>query len=171
LEFAFDEENGVISDKVMYEGCFLLPKARLEQIFKKLTEPFQPGAQVIIAEAFKVEGKWYINEIPEHAKTDLSAFLASTVPRFKESGAGRIEIVDFNPKKSELQFRIWNNIFVEMYHYDLTCCFGVEAYVGGLLEELTGIAPVIHKTKWLGKGDPYCESHLTIPPPGEKEKP
>jgi predicted hydrocarbon binding protein len=170
LEFAFDEENGVIIDKVTDEGCSFLPKARLEQIFKRLNEPFQPGAQFIIAEALKVEGKCHINEIPEHAKTDLAAFLASTVPRFKESRAGRIEIVDLNPKKSELPFRIWNNIFAGMYHNDSTYCFGVEPNASGPLEQLTGVTPVIHKTKCLGKDDPYCEWHLTIPPPGEKEK-
>jgi predicted hydrocarbon binding protein len=170
VEFTFDEENGVIIDKVTGERCFILPKARLEQIFTRLTELFQSGAHVIIAEAFKAAGKWYINEIPEHAKKDLATFLASAVPRFKESGIGRIEIVEFNPQKSELQFRIWNNIFAEMYHDDSTYCFGVEAYVCGLIEQLTGVAPVIHKTKCFGKGDPYCEWHLTISPPGEKEK-
>jgi predicted hydrocarbon binding protein len=170
LEFTFNKENGVLIDKVTGERCFILPKARLEQIFARLTELFQSGAQVIIAEAFKAAGKWYINEIPEHAKTDLSTFLASAVPRFKESGLGRIEIVDFDSKKSALQFRIWNNIFAEMYYDDSTYCFGVEAYVGGLIEQLIGVAPVIHKTKCLGKGDPYCEWRLTIPQSGEKKK-
>jgi len=163
LEFTFDEENGVIIDKATGERCLIFARARLENIFSRLTELFQSGARVIIAEAFKAAGKWYINELPEDAKTDRTAFLNSAVKRFKDGGLGRIEIVDFNLEKSELQFRIWNNLFAEMYQDDSTYCYCVEAYVSGVFEQLIGKPPVIRKTKCLGKGDPYCEWYLSLP--------
>ncbi|TRO45752.1 hypothetical protein E2P42_00140 [Candidatus Bathyarchaeota archaeon] len=170
MEFTFNEKNGVLIDKVTGEGCFIISKARMEQIFTRLAELFQSDAQVILAEAFKSAGKRCINEIPEHAITDLSKFLASAVPRFKDNRLGEMEIVDLDSKKSALKFRMWNNIFAEMYQDDSTHCFGVEAYFCVIIEQLTGVAPVIRKTKCLGKGDSYCEWHLTIPPNGEKEK-
>jgi predicted hydrocarbon binding protein len=163
LEFSFDEENGVIVDKATGERCLIFPKPRLEQIFSRLTELFQSGAQVIITEAFKAAGKWYVNEMPEQAKAGRALFLTSAVQRFKDGGLGRVEIVGFNPKKAELQFRIWNNIFAEMYHDDSTYCYCVEAYVSGLLEQLTGKTSEILKTKCIGKNDPYCEWHISLP--------
>ena len=168
MEFTFDEENGVITDKATGERCLIFPKARLEQIFKRLTELFQSGAQVIITEAFKAAGKWYVNEIPEHAKTDKALFLASAVQRFKDGGIGRIEIVEFKPEKAELQFRIWNNLFAEMYQNDSTYCYCVEAYVSGVIEQLLGKTPEIRKTKCIGKNDPYCEWYMK-PESGEKK--
>lgn len=170
MEFSFDEENGIIIDKATGERCLILPKPRLEQILTRLVELFQSGARVIITEAFKAAGKWYINEIPETAKTDKVAFLASAVQRFKDGGLGRIEIVEFNPEKAELQFRIWNNFFAEMYQDDSTYCYCVEAYVSGLIEQLVGKAPEIRKTKCIGKGDMYCEWHASLPSFGETDK-
>ncbi len=170
MEFTFEEENGVIIDKATGERCLIFPKARVEQIFTRLTELFQSGAQVIITEAFKAAGKWYVNEIPDEAKTDTTAFLTSAVQRFKDGGLGRVEIVEFNPEKPELTFRIWNNIFAEMHHDSETFCYCVEAYVSGLVEQLMGKTPDIHKTKCLGKGDRYCEWHLSLPSPMEQDK-
>src|SRR3990170_5885219 len=113
MEFTFDEENGIIIYKLTGERCLIFPKARIEQIFSRLSELFQSGAQVIITEAFKAAGKWYVNEVPEEQKTDKTEFLKSAVQRFKDGGIGRIEIVEFKPEKAELQFRIWNNLFDE----------------------------------------------------------
>ena len=165
MDFTFDEETGVIIDKATGERCLLFAKPILEHIFTRLNELFQSGAQVIIAEAFKAAGKWYANEIPEAAKTDLSAFLKSAAQRFKDAGLGRIEIVDFNLEEPEITFRIWNNIFAEIFQDDSTYCYGVEAYVSGIFEQLIGVAPQAQKTKCLGKGDMYCEWHLKPPKP------
>lgn len=167
MEFAFDEENGIIIDKATGERCLIFPKARLEQIFTRLAELFQSGAQVIITEAFKAAGRWYINEIPDEAKTDTKALLTSAVQRFMESGLGRIEIVEFNPEKPKLRFRIWNNIFAEMRQDSETFCYCVEAYVSGLIEQLMGKTPEIHHTKCLGKGEQYCEWYISLPNLGE----
>ena len=156
MEFSFDEENGVIIDKATGERCLIFPKAKLEQIFSRLTELFQSGAQVIITEAFKAAGKWYVNEIPEDAKTDKALFLASVVQRFKESGIGRVEIVEFKPETADVRFSVWNNLFAEMYHDDSTYCNCVEAYVSGIYEQFIGETPEIRKTKCIGKNDAYA---------------
>ena len=167
MEFSFDEENGVIIDKATGERCLILPKARLEQIFTRLTDLFQSGAQVIITEAFKAAGKWYVNEMPKGAKTNKAEFLKAAVQRFMDGGVGRIEIVAFKPETAEVQFRIWNNLFAEMYHEDSTYCNCVEAYVSGVYEELIGVPPKTLKTKCLGKNDPYCEWRFRLPSNGE----
>jgi hypothetical protein len=143
MDFTFDEETGVIIDKATGDRCILIAKARLEQIFLRLTELFQSGAHVIIAES---------------------------IERYKDGGLGKIELVEFNPEKAELTFRIWNNLFAEMYQDDSTYCFCVEAYVSGIFEQLIGVAPEIHKTKCLGKGDPYCEWNLKPHATGEQDK-
>jgi len=114
MEFRFDSENGVIKDETSGERCLIFPKARLEQIFSRLTELFQSGAQVIIMEAFKAAGKWYVSELPETLMVDKAKVVKSAVQRFTQAGIGRIEIVEFDPEKVALRFRIWNNFFAEM---------------------------------------------------------
>jgi predicted hydrocarbon binding protein len=170
LEFTFDEEDGIIIDRATGERCLILPKPRLEQILTRLTELFQSGARVIITEAFKAAGKWYVNEIPKTVKADFAAFLSSAVQRFKDAGLGRIEIVEFNPEKPELTFRIWNNFFAEIFQDDVTYCYCVEAYVTGVIEQLMGKVPEIRKTKCAGKGDMYCEWHVSLLSSGETDK-
>ncbi len=165
MEFTFDEESGVIIDKATGERCLIFAKPILEHIFLRLNEVFQSGAQVIIAEGFRATGKWYASQIPENAKTDLVGFLNSAIQRYKEGGLGRIEIVEFNPEKPELTFRIHNNLFAEIYQGDATYCYAVEAYVSGIFEQLIGVIPAVEKTKCLGKGDPYCEWILKPPSP------
>jgi len=170
LEFTFDEENGVIIDKATGQRCIIFPRVRLENVFSRLRQVFQSGANVIIAEAFKAAGKWFINEIPETAKNDMPTFLASAAKRFREGGLGHVEIVSFNPDKAELTFRIMNNFFAEMTYNEETYCYCVEAYVTGLFEQLIGRSPAIQKTKCSGKGDSYCEWHLSLPSPVEQDK-
>ncbi len=170
MEFTFDEENGVIIDNATGERCLLFPKAHLEHIFTRLTELFQSGAQVIISEAFKAAGRWYIKEISDKAKTDLTEFIAMAIERFKDAGLGRVELVEFKPETGELWFRIWDNLLAEIHHDDETYCFCVEAYLNGLIEQLTGKTPAIRKTKCLGKGDLCCEWYISLPSLGEMDK-
>ncbi len=163
MDFTFDEETGIITDKTTGDRCIIMPKARLEQIFQSLTQVFQTGARVIAAESFKAAGKWFINEIPEEAKIDRTKFLTKAIQRYKDGGLGTIELVKFKPEKGELTLRIQNNLFAEIHQGDSTYCYCVEAYVSGIFEQLTGVAPEVHETKCLGKGDPYCE--WTLKPP------
>ena len=167
MEFTFDEENGIIKDKATGERCIIFPKARLEQIFKRLNDLFQSGAQVIITEGCKAAGKWYVNEISEETKADKARFLKSAVQRFKDAGLGKIEITEYNPEAAELKFRIWNNFFAELRSGEVTYCYCVEAYVDGIYEQLLHKTPKIKKTKCIGKNDPYCEWHMK-PESGEK---
>jgi predicted hydrocarbon binding protein len=167
MEFRFDAENGVIIDEATGERCIVLAKPRLEQIFSRLTEVFQSGAQVIINEACKSAGKWYVNEIPEETRKDKTKFLKTAVQRFTACGLGKVEIVDFKPEKNELTFRIWNNIFAEMPNDESTYCNVVEAYVSGMFEQLILKPAKTRKTKCIGKGDPYCEWHIKPAATGE----
>jgi predicted hydrocarbon binding protein len=167
LEFTFDDEQGVIIDNATGERCLILPKARLEQIFKRPTDLFQSDAQVIITEAFKATGKWYANEIPEAAKADKAEFLESAVQRFKDGGVGKTEIVEFKPETAEAQFRILNNLFAEIFHNDSTYCSCMEAYISGVYEQLIGDIKEIRKTKHIGKNDAYCEWRFSLPSTGD----
>lgn len=167
MEFTFDEENGIIKDSATGERCIIFPIARIEQIFNRLNELFQTGAQVIITEGFKAAGKWYVNEIPDEKKADRKYFLETAIQRLMEAGIGKIQVVEFMPETAELKFRIWNNIFAEMSNDGSTYCNCVEAYVDGVYEQLLHITPKIKKTKCIGKNDPYCEWHMK-PESGEK---
>lgn len=168
MEFRFDSENGVIKDETSGERCLIFPKARLEQIFSRLTELFQSGAQVIIMEAFKAAGKWYVSELPETLMADKAKVVKSAVQRFTQAGIGRIEIVEFDPERVALRFRIWNNFFAEMRNDETTYCNVVEAYVSGVYEQLLHRTPKITKTACIDKGDAYCEWCITPSHRGEK---
>ena len=169
MVFKFDQENGVITDEATGERCLIFPKARMEQIFSRLTELFQSGAQVIIMEACKAAGKWYVNELPENLKADKTQFMKTAIQRFTSAGLGRIEIVEFKPERAILRFRIWNNFFAEMRNDEATYCNVVEAYVSGVYEQLLHKTPKIIKTACIDKGDAYCEWHMASAS-GEKQK-
>lgn len=168
MEFKFDSENGLIRDEATGERCLIFPKARLEQIFSRLTELFQSGAQVIILEAFKAAGKWYVNELSEELKADKAKVVKSAVERFTQAGVGKVEIVKFKPEKATLKFRIWNNFFAEMRNDETTYCNVVEAYVSGVYEQLLLNSPKIIKTACIDKGDAYCEWYVTPSTSGVK---
>jgi predicted hydrocarbon binding protein len=168
MEFRFDSENGVIREEATGERCLIFPKARMEQIFSRLTELFQSGAQVIIIEACKAAGKWYVNELPEKIKADKTLFVKTAIQRLTEAGVGRIEIVEFKPEKATLKFRIWNNFFAEMRNDETTYCNVVEAYVSGVYQELLLKSPKIVKTACIDKGDAYCEWYMTPSSSGVK---
>jgi predicted hydrocarbon binding protein len=160
MEYQFDKENGVIRDKVTGDRCVIITRARMEQIFSRLSDLFQSGAQVIITEACKVAGERYVAEVPAETKADPALFLKTAVKRFTDAGLGRIEIVEFKPEEAELTFRIWNNFFAEIHNEEPTYCNCVEAFVSGMYERIIFKTPKIKKTKCVGKGDAYCEWHL-----------
>lgn len=157
MTFKFDSEKGVIIDEATGERCLIFPKARMEQIFSRLAELFQSGAQVIIVEACKAAGKWYVNELSEKIRADKGEFMKTAIQRFTGAGLGRIEMVEFKPDKAKFRFRIWNNFFAEMRNDDATYCNVVEAYVSGVYEQLLQKTPKITKTACIDKGDAYCE--------------
>ena len=160
MEYRFDEENGIIEDKVTGDRCIIITKARMKQIFFRLSELFQSGVQVIITEACKAAGERYVTEVPEETKADKALFLKTAVQRFTDAGLGKIEIVEFKLEEAELKFRIWNNFFAEIPNEESTCCNCVEAFASGMYERIIHKTPKIKKTKCIGKNDPYCEWHL-----------
>jgi len=160
MEFRFDEENGIIQDKVTGERCVLITKDRMKQIFSRFSEIFQSGAMVIITEACKVAGERYVAEVPEEKKADPEVFLKTAVQRFTDAGLGKIEVVEFNLEAAEVTFRIWNNFFAEIRDRESTYCNCIEGFVSGMYQRVILKTPKITKTKCIGKGDAYCEWHL-----------
>ena len=160
MDYQFDEENGVIYDKVTGDRCIIITKARMHQVILRLSDIFQSGAQVIITEAFKAAGERYATEVPKETKADATLFLKTAVQRFTDAGLGKIEVVQFKPEKAELTFRVWNNFFAEMRNEESTYCNCVEAFVSGMYKRITLKTPEIKKIKCIGKGDAYCEWHM-----------
>jgi len=161
MEYEFDEENGVIHDKVTGDRCIILTKARMHQILSRLADLFQSGAQVIISEASKAAGEHYAAKVPKQTQADAMLFLKTAIQRFTDAGLGKIEIVQVKPEAAELQFRIWNNFFAEMRNEDSTTyCNVVGAFVSGMYKQITSKKPEIKETKCSGKGDAYCEWHI-----------
>jgi len=161
MEYEFDEENGVIHDKVTCDRCIILTKARMHQILSRLSDLFQSGAQVIISETCKAAGENYATKVPKQAQADIALFLKTAVQRFTDAGLGKIEIIQVDPEKAELTFRIWNNFFAEMRNEDeTTYCNIVAAFASGAYKHVMGKKPDIKETKCIGKGAPYCEWHI-----------
>jgi len=157
MEYEFDEKNGVIYDKVTGDRCIIITKARMKDIIARLTDLFQSGAQVIVAEAFKAAGERFVTEVPEQAKADQALFLKTAVQRFTDAGLGKIEVAQFKPETTELTFKVWNNFFAEIHNEESTYCNCVGAFAGGIYKQITLKTPEIKETKCIGRGDPYCE--------------
>ena len=157
MEYEFDEKNGVIYDKVTGDRCIIITKARMKDIIARLTDLFQSGAQVIVAEAFKAAGERFVTEVPEQAKADQVMFLKTAVQRFTDAGLGKIEVAQFKPETTELTFKVWNNFFAEIHNEESTYCNCVGAFAGGIYKQITLKTPEIKETKCIGRGDPYCE--------------
>jgi predicted hydrocarbon binding protein len=161
MQFEFDEENGVIKDKVTAERCVIITQARIEEICTRLSEIFQSGATVIIFEAGKAAGKRFVEETPDITKVDKQLFLKTVSQRFTDAGLGKIEIVEFDLEQGEVKFRIWNNFFTGLGCEKLTYRSCIEGFVSGMYEQIMRKTPKIQKTKCAANGDPYCEWHMT----------
>lgn len=163
MQFEFDEEKGAIRDKVTQERCVIITQARMQEIFSRLSEIFKSGALVIISEAYKAAGEHFIAEVPEEMKSDNALLLETAAKRFSDAGFGKIEIVEFKPKKAELAFRIWNNFLAEIKTEEgKTYCNCVEGFACGMYKQIMHKTPAIKKTKCVANGDAYCEWHMTL---------
>ena len=158
MKFEFNEQTGVIKDKVTGERCIIITQSRMQEIFSRLSAIFKSGALVILSEAYKATGERFIAEVPEEMKADNALFLETLVQRFSEAGFGKIEIAEFKPGKAELTFRIWNNFFAEIQTEEgKTYCSCVEGFACGMYKQIMRKTPTIEKTRCVAKGDPYCE--------------
>ena len=108
MQFEFDGQTGVIKDKVTGERCVIITQARLQEIFSRLSEIFQSGAEVIILETSKATGERFVKETSEAIKGDNQLLLKTTVQRFTDAGLGKIEVVEFDLEEAEVKFRSWN---------------------------------------------------------------
>jgi predicted hydrocarbon binding protein len=162
MHFEFDSETGVIRDKVTGERCLIITQARVAEICKRLDEIFQSGANLIIFEAGKAAGKHFVEERPDVTKVNKATILKMLTQRFTDAGLGKIEIVEFNPEKSEVTFRIWNNFFAELKSEKAMYRSCIEGFVSGMYEQIIGKTPKIRKTKCVVDGDAYCEWQMTL---------
>jgi predicted hydrocarbon binding protein len=160
--FEFDEKTGVIKDKLTGERCVIITKARMLEIFSRLSDIFQSGAKVIIFEASKAAGERFVKETSEITKDDKELLLNTTVQRFTDAGLGKIEIVELNLEEADLKFRIWNNFFAEIRNEESTYCNCVEGFVSGMYEQIMCKPPKVKKTKCVANGDPCCEWHMSL---------
>lgn len=160
MKYEFDEKKGVIYDKVTGDRCIIITKSRMHQILSRLTDLFQSGAQVIIAESFKAAGERFAAEVPKETQADAALFLKTAVQRFTDAGLGKIEVVRFKPETPELTFRIWNSFFAEIRNGESTYCNVLGAFVRGMYKRITLKNPEIKENKCIGKGDAYCEWHI-----------
>ncbi len=163
MQFEFDRENGVITDKVTGERCVIIIQARMQEIFARLSAIFQSGAKVIFFEAGKAAAERFVEDRPEIIKADKRLFAETVVSRFTDAGLGKIEIIDFDPEKAVVKFRIWNNFFAEFCgDEESACCSCVEGFVSGLYEQIIGKAPIIKRTSCVVNGDPCCEWQMAL---------
>jgi predicted hydrocarbon binding protein len=162
MQFEFNEQKGVIRDKVTGERCVIIIQTRMQEIFSRLSEIFQSGAKVIFFEAGKAAGERFVEDTPEVMKADKKLFLKTIVQRFMDAGLGRIELVQFDLEDAEVKFRIWNNFFAELCGEEEACCSCVEGFVSSLYGKIIGETPKVKKTGCAMKGDAYCEWQMTI---------
>jgi predicted hydrocarbon binding protein len=161
MQFEFDFENGVIKDKITGERCVIITQARMQEIFSRLSDIFQTGANVIFFEAGKAAGERFVEETPENMKAEKTMFLKTVVQRFTDAGLGKIETIEFNPEEGEVKFRILNNFFAELCPEESTYCNCVEGFMAGIYRKNMGEDPNIKNTKCVANGDAYCEWHMT----------
>jgi len=159
--YDFDENNGIIRDKLTGERVFTVSKTRAEDIFKRLAEIFKSGIEVLILESSRSAGKRIADLTEKRMKTDINLLLSEYIKSFAHVGFGRIEVCELEPKKAKMRFRVWNNIFAEMRDGKSTYCRYVEGLVAGIYEGLLHKTPRVKEVKCIGSGDPYCEFLVT----------
>ena len=158
MEYEFDEENGLIYDKITGDRCIILTKARLHQIFSRFTDLFQSGAKVIISEAGKAAGERYAEKVPKQTQANSVLFLKIAVQRFTDAGLGKIEVSHLDPEKAEITFRIRDNFFAEMRNKDeTTYCNIVASFASGMYKRVMGKKADVKEIKCVANGDAYCE--------------
>ena len=160
VNYVFDEDNGIIRDKLTGERCFIVYKTGMESIFKRLAEIFDSGIEVLLLESSRSAGK-HLADSTEEAKTDIKRLLSKYTKRFARVGFGRFEVCELKPEEAMMRFRVWNNLFAEMRYGESTYCCYVGGLVSGIYKELLHEAPQVKEVKCIGNGDPYCEFLLT----------
>ena len=160
-DYDFDEDNGIIRDKLTGERCFIVSVTRAQDIFRRLAEIFKSGIDVLLLEASRSAGKHIVDVTRKDTKTDVNLVLSEYAKKFAHVGFGRIEVCELEPRKAKIRFRVWNNVFAEIRDGESTYCRYVGGLVTGVYEGLLRKPPKVEEVKCIGNGDPYCEFLLT----------
>jgi predicted hydrocarbon binding protein len=161
VNYEFDEDNGIIRDKLTGERCFIVYEPTMEDIFNRLSKIFKSGIVVLLQESSRIGGEHIVDSTGDEAKTDIKRLLSRYTERFARVGFGRIEVSEFKPEEGRIGIRVWNNLFAEMRHGESTYCGYVAGLVSRLYEGFLQKAPKVKEVKCIGNGDPYCEFVLT----------
>jgi predicted hydrocarbon binding protein len=161
VNYEFNEENGIIRDKLTGERYILASKTRLEDIFGRLSQIFKSGIEVLLQESSRTAGKHIADLTGEEVKADIKRLLSEYTKKFAQVGFGKIEVCEFKPEEAEIRFRVWNNFFAELRDGESTYCSYIGGLVSGIYEALLHKSPTVKEVKCIGKGAPYCEFLLT----------
>jgi hypothetical protein len=160
--YELDKENGIIRDKLTGERCLIVYQEGLENIFKGLSQIFKAGLEVILLESSREGGRHIADLTRKGGKTDIKSSLSLYTKRFSQIGMGKLEISELNLEEARMIARVWNNIFAEMRYEESTYCDYIAGLLSGIYEKLLHASPRVKETKCIGRGDPYCEFHLTL---------
>ena len=163
--YTFDEDNGIIRDKLTGERCLVVYEGALQSVFKGLSQIFKAGIEVLLEESSRSAGKRIVDSLGKEAKSDIKSPLSAYSKRFAQVGFGRVEICEFKPEKSRMRVRVWNNIFAEIRDKESTYCTYIAGLLAGIYEKLLHACPKVKEVKCSGHGDPYCEFLLTMKVP------
>ena len=162
VNYEFDEEKGIIRDKLTGERCVVVYEKALESIFRGLSEIFKGGLEVILLESSRASGKLVADSTGKEAKTSARSLFIEYAKRFSQIGMGRLEMSELNLEEARVTVRVWNNIFAEMRNGESTYCTYIIGLLSGMYEGLLHASPKVEETKCSGHGDPYCEFRLKL---------
>lgn len=166
MNFEFDEDNGIIRDKLTGERCIVIYEKGLESVFKGLSQIFKAGIEVLLEESSRAAGKHLADSVSRDAKTDIKGSLSAYAKRFAQVGFGRLEVTESRLEEAGMmRFRLWDNIFADMRDKESTYCAYVAGLLSGICEGLFHVSPKVKEVKCIGHGDPYCEFLLTLKVP------
>jgi predicted hydrocarbon binding protein len=165
VNFDFDEDNGIIRDKLTGERCPVVYQGGLESVFKGLSEIFKAGIEVLLLESSRAAGRHVMDSIGKEAKTDIKSSFSRYAKRFSQVGFGRLEVSELKLEEARMTIRVWNNIFAEMRDKESTYCSYIMGLLSGIYEGLLHASPKVKEMKCIGHGDPYCEFLLTLKAP------
>ena len=160
--YEFDDENGIIRDRLTGERCIVVYRKGLESVFAGLSEIFKAGIEVLLLESSREAGKHLADTVEKGAKLDAKSSLKAYAKRFSQIGMGRLEISEMKLEEGRMTIRVWNNIFAEMRDKESTYCSYIAGLLSGLYEGLFHASPKVKEMKCSGLGDPYCEFLLTL---------
>ena len=163
--FEFDEENGIVRDRLTGERCLVIYQKGLESVFKGLSQIFKAGIEVLLLESSREAGKHIVDSTDKKAKPDIKRSLSAYKRRFAQVGFGRLEISELKLDEAKMRLQVWNNIFAGIRDQESTYCSYIAGLFSGIYEGLLHISPKVKEVKCIGRGDPYCEFLLTLKAP------